>query len=122
MDGNGDELDGMSVRLLWEAYGPRDVFEALLRTMERGSFGDCFWKRFGVWWRSIELGSRAVLSFRVGFFLGETRGLSFGGNGRKIWEKGPVAERVRLDASLFPLRLVVLADLLLHMSYRRERQ
>ncbi len=34
----------------------------------------------------------------------------------------PVAERIRLDASLFPLRLVILVDSLLHISSRRERQ
>jgi hypothetical protein len=34
----------------------------------------------------------------------------------------PVAERIRLDASLFLLRLVILADSLLQMRFRRERQ
>jgi hypothetical protein len=33
-----------------------------------------------------------------------------------------VAERIRLDASLFPLHLVILADSLLQISSRRERQ
>jgi hypothetical protein len=33
-----------------------------------------------------------------------------------------VAERIRLDASLFPLRMVILADSLLQISSRRERQ
>jgi hypothetical protein len=32
----------------------------------------------------------------------------------------PVAERIRLDASLFPLHLVNLVDSLLQMSFRRE--
>jgi hypothetical protein len=71
MDGNGDELDGMSARLLWEAYGPRDVFEALLRTMEGRSFGDCFWKRFWecAWEASSLVVSRAFMSFRVSSLL-----------------------------------------------------
>jgi hypothetical protein len=34
----------------------------------------------------------------------------------------PVAERIRLDASLFPLHLVKLVDSLLQISFRRERQ
>ncbi len=33
-----------------------------------------------------------------------------------------VAERIRLDASLFPLRLVILANSLLQISSKRERQ
>jgi hypothetical protein len=34
----------------------------------------------------------------------------------------PIAERIWLDASLFPLRLVIFADSLLQISFRRERQ
>ncbi len=122
MDGNGDELDGMSARLLWEAYGPRDVFEALLRTMEGDLLGTVFGRGLECAGEASSLVVEQFCPLEWVFFLGETRGLSFGGNGRKIWEKGPVAERVRLDASLFPLRLVVLADSLLQMSSRRERQ
>jgi hypothetical protein len=69
MDGNEDELDGMSARLLWEAYGPRDVFEAIGRSFG----GGFFWMVFG---RGLECAeealslvvSRAVLSFIVGFW------------------------------------------------------
>ncbi len=46
-----------------------------------------------------------------------------GRNFDEDWVKEvPVAERIRLDASLFPLRLVILADSLLQMRFRRERQ
>ncbi len=46
---------------------------------------------------------------------------------RRNWEEDCVkevlvAERIRLDASLFPLRLVILANSLLQISSKRERQ
>ncbi len=46
---------------------------------------------------------------------------------RRNWEEEcvkevPMAERIRLDASLFPLRLVILADSLLQISLKRERR
>jgi hypothetical protein len=46
---------------------------------------------------------------------------------RRNWEEEcvkevHVAERIRLDASLFSLRLVILADSLLQISLKRERE